>query len=96
MRSYGFRWTPRARCPSLPGEGFFVCVRDINEVALVVPDPHAPAGTPCVERGFRAVMLDTWFAPDTVGALARCSRALAGEGIPVMADSTYATDVFLV
>lgn len=80
-----------------PGrEGFFVCVRDKNEVTLVVPDSHVPAGAACVERGFRAVMLDTCFALETVGVLARCSRALADAGIPVMAYSSHTTDVFLV
>lgn len=81
--------------PAPPAAGYYTCIRDKNEVTLVLPEEAVPAEAEKVTGGYRVVMLDTSFAFDVVGVLARCSQELAAAGIPIMAYSSYLTDIFL-
>ena len=49
-----------------------------------------------VERGWRALTLDTTMSFGTIGLLAAATRALAEVGVPVLAFASFATDHFLV
>jgi|GEM_PF-4588344 len=82
--------------PPPPGEGYYTCMRDKNEITLVTREDLVPAEAVQVAQGYRVIMLDSSFAFDVVGVLARCSRALADHGIPIMAYSSYLTDIFLI
>lgn len=86
---------PDAPIPAPPLSGFYTCIRDKNEVTLVLPETFIPASYAKVTKGYRIVMLDTDFPFDVIGVLAACSSALAQAGIPVMAYSSYKTDIFM-
>lgn len=81
--------------PTAPRAGYYTCIRDKNEVTVVLRDDHLPANPCKVVGGYRIVMLDTEFPFDVIGVLAKCSAALAQAGIPIMAYSSYKTDVFM-
>ncbi len=82
--------------PPPPAEGYYTCIVDKNEITLVTLEDLVPAEAVQVARGYRVIMLDTSFAFDVVGVLARCSGALADASIPIMAYSSYLTDIFLI
>lgn len=81
--------------PSAPCAGYYTCIRDKNEITVVLPADRAPACARRIAGGYRVVMLDTEFPFDVIGILAKCSVALAEVGIPIMAYSSYQTDVFM-
>lgn len=87
---------PEAPLPSLPARDFFALIRDKDELTLILPEDAVPAGVAEVVRGYRLVMLDERFPFDAVGVLARCTTRLAAAGIPVLAYSSFKTDLFLI
>ncbi|HEY3366796.1 MAG TPA: ACT domain-containing protein [Symbiobacteriaceae bacterium] len=85
-----------AAIPPVAFPSFYACIRDKNEITLIMPEDLVPPRHSQVTKGYRIVMLDTEFAFDVVGVLAACSAALAQAGIPIMAYSSYKTDVFMI
>lgn len=84
-----------AEIPPAPTEGFYTIIRDKNETTLIVREDLVPTHPTRAAGSYRVVMLDTEFAFDVVGVLAKCSATLAQAGIPVMAYSSYKTDIFM-
>lgn len=70
---------PAAPLPAPPAAGYYTCIRDRNEVTLVLPEAHVPAGAAAVAAGYRVIMLEAQFAFDAIGVLARCSAALGRQ-----------------
>jgi hypothetical protein len=66
-----------------------------EEISVVTLGAVVPTGVRA-ERDFAAYVLEGPLAFDAVGVLASLSRALAEEGISVLAISTFDTDYFLV
>ncbi|MGQ9498215.1 MAG: ACT domain-containing protein [Desulfotomaculales bacterium] len=87
--------SPDASLPPPPDNGFYTCIRDKHEVTLVLPEAYAPANATRTASGYRVAMLDTAFALDAIGILAKCSAAMAQVGIPIMVYSGYTTDTFV-
>jgi hypothetical protein len=89
--------TPAAIGPS----DFAVVIRDPLETTLVLDAlawkrlerEHPSARS---EGGYRVLRLDAEFPLTVVGVLARLSATLAAAGIPLMAYSTFKTDLLLV
>lgn len=75
--------SPDASLPPPPDNGFYTCIRDKREVTLVLPEAYAPANATRTASGYRVAILDTAFALDAIGILAKCSAALAQVGIPI-------------
>ena len=66
-----------------------------DELSVVCVDEVVPDGVQA-ERGFHALDLPEPLAFDAVGVLAGLAAPLAAAGIPILAISTYETDVLLV
>jgi len=78
----------------LPG-ALMSITRTAGELSIIVDDERAPSGV-VAERGFAAVRVVGPLSFSMVGVLAKLSGALATAGVPVLAISTYETDVLLV
>jgi hypothetical protein len=71
----------------------------LGDITVLAPEASlAPLGDAVVEveRGWRALTLDTALSFGTIGLLAAATSALAQVGVPVMAFASFATDHFLV
>ena len=66
-----------------------------DELSVVCVDEVVPDGVRA-ERGLHALDLPEPLAFDAVGVLAGLAAPLAAAGIPILAISTYETDVLLV
>jgi hypothetical protein len=82
-----------ARLPA--AGGLAALVRRGDEVCLVCAEPDVPAGVP-VERGFRALEVEGQLDFGATAVLASLATPLAAAGIPLLALSTFDTDVILV
>jgi hypothetical protein len=69
--------------------------RTAGELSVVCPQDAVPAGVRC-ERGFRALALRGPLDFALTGVLHELTGPLARAGIPVLAISTFDTDVLLV
>ncbi len=82
--------------PGLPPGAAFACVaRTPEEVSVVVPEEHAPAGAR-IEGGWRALRVDGPMDLALTGVLAALSAPLAEAGVPLFAVATFDTDWLLV
>ena len=66
-----------------------------DELSVVCVEEVVPDGV-TAERGFHALDLPEPLAFDAVGVLASLAAPLAAAGIPILAVSTFETDVLLV
>ncbi len=70
--------------------------RTPDELSIVCPEDDVPPAVSRVERGFRAFAVAGPLPFDAVGILASLSAPLAAAGIPILALSTFDTDLVLV
>ncbi len=94
------RLPPEAEIPSWAAAGgraaaLVSVTRTDRELSIVVEEGAVPAHVHA-ERGWVGLRVVGTLELSTVGVLARLSGALAEEGVPVFAVSTYETDVLLV
>ncbi|HWG85172.1 MAG TPA: ACT domain-containing protein [Deinococcales bacterium] len=92
---------PDAAIPPLDPAAFSLLIRDEAETTVVLEEGAwgVLAGryaAPRAEGGYRALRLVQDFPLDTVGVMAAAAGRLAGAGVPLMAYSTFRTDVLLV
>ena len=78
-----------------PGGGFLSITRTDRELSIVAPQDTVPAGLEA-ERGWVALRVAGKVEFSTVGLLAQLTGALAEAGVPLLAISTYETDILLV
>src|SRR5918997_500473 len=74
---------------------FFCVVRTPDELSVVCPEEHVPAGITC-ERGWRALKLEGPFGFELTGVLASVAAPLAESEVSILAIATYDTDYVLV
>jgi hypothetical protein len=87
---------PQAEIPPWATSASFFCVaRTPDELSVVCPEGHAPAGIPC-ERGWRALKLEGPFGFELTGVLASVAAPLARCEVSILAIATYDTDYVLV
>jgi hypothetical protein len=83
-----------------PGATLRAVLRTWDECTLVGPEEDLvtlpSAGEAPLQRGFRALRLVGPLPFDAVGILARLAAPLAAADIPILALSSYDTDVLLV
>jgi hypothetical protein len=90
------RLEPRTQMPVwVTGAPFFSVTRTSDELSVVCPEEHIPAGIAC-ERGWRAFKLEGPFESGLVGVLASVAVPLAESEISILAIATYDTDYVLV
>jgi hypothetical protein len=84
------------RVPRPPaGPSFWATVLAAGEASLVCQQEDAPPGAE-IAAGWRALRVQETFAFDAVGVLAELSSVLAAAGVPLLALSTFETDLLLV
>jgi hypothetical protein len=87
---------PRAEIPPWATSAPFFCVaRTPDELSVVCPEEHVPAGITC-ERGWRAIKLEGPFGFELTGVLASVAAPLARCEVGILAIATYDTDYVLV
>ena len=74
---------------------FLSITRTAEELSIVAPTSHVPAGIPA-ERGWTLLQLKGPFAFDQTGILASVASPLAEAGVGIFALSTFDTDYLLV
>ena len=74
---------------------FFCVARTPDELSVVCPEEHVPAGITC-ERGWRALKLEGPFGFELTGVLASVAAPLAESEVSILATATYDTDYVLV
>ena len=79
-----------------PLSGFYTLSVAEGEISLVGESERLPQGYTHREDGWRALYIDAQLDFSLVGVLAGISSALAENGIPLFAISTYDTDYLLV
>jgi hypothetical protein len=90
------RLEPRAEIPPWATSAPFFCVaRTPDELSVVCPEEHVPAGITC-ERGWRALKLEGPFGFELTGVLASVAAPLAESEVGILAIATYDTDYVLV
>ena len=90
------RLEPRAEIPPWATSAPFFCVaRTPDELSVVCPEEHVPAGITC-ERGWRALKLQGPFGFESTGVLASVASPLADSEVGILAIATYDTDYVLV
>jgi uncharacterized protein len=101
-----FRWLPGAYAivrlppdtpvPDWVAKGDFTSVtRSREELSIVCPAEHLPAGVPSLHR-WTCYKLEGPFAFSLTGVLLSFIKPLTNSGIPIFAISTYDTDYVLV
>jgi hypothetical protein len=82
----------------LPPSPFATVVRRDSELTRIRPEGPAPDEVAVLESSsaWRGLVIEASFDFEAVGVLATLSAALAGAGVPLLAISTWATDVILV
>ena len=78
-----------------PGEGLLSVTFTSEEVSVVCEEAFAPADAE-IARGWRCLRVVGPLDFEMVGVLASLAGALAGEGIPIFALSTFDTDHILI
>jgi hypothetical protein len=87
---------PRTQIPAWAASApFFSVTRTFDELSVVCPEEHVPAGITC-ERGWRVLKLEGPLDFGLVGVLASVAAPLAESGVGVLAIATYDTDYVLV
>lgn len=77
-------------------DGALQCVtRTAGELSIITAEAHVP-GDVTAQRGYVAYAVRGPLAFEQVGVLATLTRELADADVPVLAMSTYDTDVLLV
>ena len=89
------RLAREAPLPEWARGGFVTISRTADELSVVCPERHVPAGVQ-QERERVALGIEGVIPMTTVGLLARLCAALAERGVPVFVISTYDTDWILV
>jgi hypothetical protein len=90
------RLEPWAEIPPWATNATFFCVaRTPDELSVVCPEEHVPAGITC-ERGWRALKLEGPFGFELTGVLASVAAPLARCEVGILAIATYDTDYVLV
>jgi hypothetical protein len=91
------RLDPAARLPDwVPASGELISVtRTRQELSVVVPESTVPADV-TAERGWLALTVVGPLDFALVGVLASLAGALAAAAVPILALSTYDTDLLLV
>jgi hypothetical protein len=90
------RLEPRAEIPPWAMSAPFFCVaRTPDELSVVCPEEHVPAGITC-EHGWRAIKLEGPFGFELTGVLASVAAPLARCEVGILAIATYNTDYVLV
>ena len=90
------RLEPRAEIPPWATSAPFFCVaRTPDELSVVCPEEHVPAGITC-EHGWRAIKLEGPFGFELTGVLASVAAPLARCEVGILAIATYDTDYVLV
>ncbi len=90
------RLEPRAEIPAWATSAPFFCVaRTPDELSVVCPEEHVPAGITC-ERGWRALKLQGPFGFELTGVLASVAAPLARCEVGILTIATYDTDYVLV
>jgi hypothetical protein len=87
---------PRTQIPAWAASTpFFSVTRTFDELSVVCPEEHVPAGITC-KRGWRALKLEGPLDFGLVGVLASVAAPLAESGVGVLAIAAYDTDYVLV
>lgn len=81
--------------PIAPG-GFYTLSVTASEISLVAESESLPQGYTLREDSWRALMIEGPLDFSLVGVLSGISTALAEDGIPLFAISTFDTDYVLV
>jgi hypothetical protein len=68
--------------------------RTHDELSIIAPDDQVPFNVKC-ERGFIALRILERLDFNLLGIVSRLSRALADAQVPIIAVSTYDTDIIL-
>ena len=90
------RLEPRAEILQWATSAPFFCVaRTPDELSVVCPEEHVPAGITC-ERVWRALKLQGPFDFELTGVLASVAAPLARCEVGILAIATYDTDYVLV
>lgn len=91
------RLAPVAPVPELPaGAAFATVARSADELSVVVPEEHAPAGAQQVSGGWRVLRVDGPMDLELTGVMAALSAPLAQAGVPLFPIATFDTDWLLV
>jgi len=69
--------------------------RTHDELSIIAPDDQVPFNVKC-ERGFIALRILERLDFNLFGIVSRLSRALADAEVPIIAVSTYDTDIILI
>lgn len=76
-------------------DGLVSITRTVNELSIVSREAAVPEGVQA-ERGYVAYAVVGPLEFSMVGVLAKLTRALAAASVPLLAISTYDTDILLV
>ena len=79
-----------------PTREFCFFARTPDEISLVCLESDVPENAEKIERGWCAFRVEGQLDFGLVGILSKITGALASEGIPVFAVSTFDTDYILV
>lgn len=74
---------------------FYAITRTAEELSLVCPQQHVPAGVAC-QPGWRCLQVAGPLDFSLTGVLASLAQPLAAAGVSIFALSTYDTDYLLV
>lgn len=89
------RLDPRDPIPAWADGALLSITRTPRELSILCAESAVPEGV-CAEKGFRAMEVLGPLDFSAVGILASLTRPLAEAGIPILAVSTFDTDVVLV
>ena len=90
------RLGPRAKVPAwATGSGFSSVTRTASELSIVCRGNRVPPGVRR-EDGFRCLEVEGPLPFDAVGVLSSLTRPLARERIPILAISTFDSDLLFV
>ncbi len=90
------RLEPDSEVPAwATGAPVFCVTRTADELSVVCPEEHVPAGVTC-ERGWRALKFEGPLEFGLTGVLASVAVPLAESQVGILAIATYETDYVLV
>lgn len=79
---------------ALDSHDLMTVTRTHDALSIIAPDEEVPFNVKC-ERGFLALRIIERLDFNLFGIVARLTRALADAEIPILAVSTYDTDILL-